>query len=65
MKTMPKDKPTWGGKRSNQNGRPPNRKGVLRVKIGTSVDPKTAEILRRKSMEESKSVGRILDETFL
>jgi hypothetical protein len=65
METMPKDKPTWGGKRSNQNGRPPNRKGVLRVKIGTSVDPQTAEILKRRAEEERKSVGRILDETFL
>ena len=62
---MPKDKPTWGGKRPNQTGRPPNRKGVLRVKIGTSVDPLTAEFLKRRSKREKKSLGMILDETFI
>lgn len=62
---MPKDKPTWGGRRTNQTGRPPKRQGVLRVKIGTSVDPLTAEFLKRRSKREKKSLGEILDETFI
>ena len=31
MKTSMTDKKQWGGKRPNQTGRPPNRKGVKRV----------------------------------
>ena len=60
--TPPKDKPTWGGKRPNQNGRPLIREGAPRVHLHCMVDPATKEILKIKAKASEKSVGRLLDD---
>jgi len=60
--TPPKDKPTWGGKRPNQKGRPPIRKGAPRVNLHCMVDPATKAALATKSRLTAKSVGRVIDD---
>ena len=58
---MPKDKPTWGGRRPNQTGRPANRQGALRVHLTASIDPLTDDYLRKQAKRKSESIGQVID----
>ena len=58
--TAPEDHPTWGGRRSNQTGRPPLRKGITRVSLHCMVDSATKAKLKARAKEEAKSVGRLI-----
>ena len=60
--TAPEDLPTWGGRRSNQTGRPPLRKGVKRVSLHCMVDSATKAKLKAKAKKEAKSVGLLIDD---
>jgi len=60
--TAPEDHPTWGGRRSNQTGRPPIRKGVKRVSLHCMVDSATKAKLKAKAKKEDKSVGLVVDD---
>jgi hypothetical protein len=35
---MPKDKPTWGGRRTNQTGRPPGRSYPKQIAVRLSAE---------------------------
>ena len=59
---MPKDKPTWGGRRPNQTGRPTSRKGVRRVHLTASVDPSTDKYLKDEVARGKKSIGQAIDD---
>ena len=58
---MPKDKPSWGGRRPNQTGRPANRKGALRVHLTASIDPLTDAYLREQAKLKKESLGQVID----
>ena len=58
---MPKSKPTWGGRRPNQTGRPASRQGALRVHLTASIDPLTDAYLREQAKLKSESIGRVID----
>ena len=57
---MPKDKPGWGGKRSNQTGRPQLGE-KRRVQINMRIDPKTKVGLKRICGRTGESVGKLID----
>ena len=52
----------WGGKRPNQTGRPPNRKGVKRIGFHCMVDPATKDLITRQATKKKTSAGQIVDE---
>jgi predicted nucleotide-binding protein (sugar kinase/HSP70/actin superfamily) len=56
------DKKQWGGKRPNQTGRPPNRKGVKRVQFHCMIDPATRDQIKHISEQKKLSAGQIIDE---
>ena len=56
-----KQKSNWGGKRPNQTGRPPHRKGAKRVYLNCMVDPETLKKLRTESKRTKQSVGQVVD----
>ena len=58
---MPKDKPSWGGRRPNQTGRPASRQGALRVHLTASIDPLTDAYLREQAKLKSESIGQVID----
>jgi hypothetical protein len=58
---MPKDKPSWGGRRPNQTGRPASRQGALRVHLTASVDPLTDAYLREQAKRRKESLGQVID----
>ena len=58
---MPKDKPSWGGRRPNQTGRPASRKGALRVHLTASIDPLTDAYLREQAKLKKESLGQVID----
>ena len=60
--TPPKDKPTWGGKRPNQTGRPTSRAGVKRVDLHCMVDPLTLQSLRTTAKQSKRSIGQVVDD---
>ena len=56
------DKKQWGGKRPNQTGRPPNRKGVKRVQFHCMVDPATRDLIKQIGQRKKLSAGQVIDE---
>ena len=58
---MPKSKPSWGGRRPNQTGRPASRKGALRVHLTASIDPLTDAYLREQAKLKKESIGQVID----
>lgn len=52
-----KDKPTWGGKRDNQHGRPKLPPELRRISIHARVEPKTHEYLSR----DKEGIGKAID----
>jgi hypothetical protein len=55
------DKKQWGGKRSNQTGRPTARKGVCRVKFQCLVDPATLKKIKKIKKIKKLSMGQVVD----